>query len=372
MRRLPVLLFAAALAGCAPPKSGPRESAPAGPLAQPEEPLTARNLPGELAAPWPIAIAQAGGRYLLPWQDEDGLHARIVGQGGETDLALGPGAWLGAAARGDDFVVAISRGSQVIVRFLDGESGQEVAATLDGAPIQAVACDGDAVLVLGTRQADTDGSDGQGQGMTGPGAPFVEATLIRPSGPEPIALGLRATVPTLYGDESGFVVDGAWLLSAGFERARAPGPQVPGLRLFRRTGPSGDAVTVDGARWLELDAPLDGAFADPAGLELVVGGRLLHVGAGLTVEGAPVEIPLAASGRAFLRGVNGGRALWETLDGSDHLFALLDRATLAPASPLARVPAPFSRTVVTALGDQDTLLAWLADGGQCRYALWPR
>ena len=160
-------------------------------------------------------------------------------------------------------MVAISRGSQVVVQFLDGEAGQggqEVAARLDGAPIQALASDGDAVLILGTHPAEADADPG-------PGAPFVLAALVRPSGPESFALGLRAVAPTLYGDDSGFVVDGAWLISAGFGRARAPGPQVPGLRLFRRTGPSGDAVTVDGTSWLELDAPLAAAFADPRGLE---------------------------------------------------------------------------------------------------------
>ena len=57
------------LGGCA--AAGPgMPPDPSGPLAQPEEPLTVEALPGRPAAVWPIAIAQAGGRYLQLWQVE--------------------------------------------------------------------------------------------------------------------------------------------------------------------------------------------------------------------------------------------------------------------------------------------------------------
>jgi len=96
-------------------------------------------------------------------------------------------------------------------------------------------------------------------------------------------------------------------------------------------------------------------------------------------------VTLPSSSRAlaagWLRGVRGDRALWQAaLAGAaattDYAFAVLDRATLAPRAPYARIPAPSIRTVVAVLGDHDLLLAWLAPGPDPHhpighFAVWP-
>ncbi len=126
-------------------------------------------------------------------------------------------------------------------------------------------------------------------------------------------------------------------------------------------------MTFDGDRWLELAASPSWAARDAGGADLVLPDGMLHVGADLTSSGAAVAAPAGS----WFKALRQGRALVESLDGSDHVLAILDRATLAPTDRASvRVEHPQSRAVLATLGDSDALLAWVDQGGVVRYARW--
>src|SRR5437763_81957 len=69
-----------------------------------------------------------------------------------------------------------------------------------------------------------------------------------------VDLGALSPAPSLFGDAGGFIVDQHFLLSAAGAVDRAPAVEVPGARVFHRRDPGGDAITLDGERWLPLGA----------------------------------------------------------------------------------------------------------------------
>jgi hypothetical protein len=349
-----VLLVAAALlcSGCAgaQPPPAPPDEIPA-PLRSAERTLPVEIMPGEPPAAWPVAIVEAAGRYLLPWRDDLGLHARLVGPDGTIDVPLGSGVWLGAAPLGDRFAVVIAFEGAVAMHVLDGVTHQVDWFALSGQPVPAVASDGARVLVV----TQGDPIDEKAE---------VHALVAGDAGGVQIDLGLASPSPPLYGDGDGFIVDQHFTVDALGAVGRTPSAQVPGARLFRQATPNGDEVTLDGGAWLAVGAPVLSATRDPAGIELVLpddsdGRRLQHVVADLTRAAAPLEVPRSPSVPGFVRGVAGDRVLWEAVVQSDHVFAGLDRATLASAGWWVRVPAPSSRTVAVAFGASSFLLAWI-------------
>ena len=125
MRRLLVLTL---LAGCG---ATPPPAAPPPPVVAPAQAIVSLALPGGPAATWPTAAPFAGGRYLLPYRDDHGLHVRLIGDAGDVDVDLGAGELLGAAARGDGFVVASALGATIEIHFLDGELRLQVERIRD-------------------------------------------------------------------------------------------------------------------------------------------------------------------------------------------------------------------------------------------------
>jgi hypothetical protein len=368
VRCLVVLASVALGCGGGPPAAPPGASA-ADPLGGVEELLDVQTLPGDAPAEWPIAVAVAGGRYALPFHNGADLGVRIVQAGAApVDVALGGSSLVGLTARGDAFAVATALGPTVTVWFEDATA---VAVDITGtAAAPGLVSDGERVLFATSVHIDA--------------AAFawdVSAVVVAPDGAFGAYLGPLAATPSVFGDAGGFVVGSRWLLDGGFAMTYAPAAQIDGARLFLRDAPSGDAVTADGARWLDLTGALRWAqspssaddairigLADAPGSE-----RVLTAGADLTVRDVRA-VPASARTRTpgWLRGFAGGRALYETvIDENDRAFAILDADTLAPRGVWARVRAPSSRTVVTALGATDVLLAW-TDRDGCHYAIWPR
>ncbi len=351
MRRLLVLTL---LAGCG---ATPPPAAPPPPVVAPAQAIVSLALPGGPAATWPTAAPFAGGRYLLPYRDDHGLHVRLIGDAGDVDVDLGAGELLGAAARGDGFVVASALGATIEIHFLDGELRLQVELSMAGVPQPAIACDGDAVLVVTTER--------QG-GATSDGVTLGHAALVRPAGVTFVELGPLDLRPSLYGDADGFIAANLLITSDGTV-SHAPGAAVENARVFHRATAAGDSVTFDGDRWLELAASPSWAARDAGGADLVLPDGMLHVGADLTSSGAAVAAPAGS----WFKALRQGRALVESLDGSDHVLAILDRATLAPTDRASvRVEHPQSRAVLATLGDSDALLAWVDQGGVVRYARW--
>lgn len=309
-------------------------------------------LPGDPPGPWPVPVAHQGGRYLVPYRGPDGLRARVLdglapraaGPLRDRDVALDGDVLVGVAAGAGLVAVTAGDGLLVVHRF-DGETVSRGALALPGEPV-AAAASGDAVLVA-----------------TVSGRARLVA-LLRSGAASLLAVEGTAT-PVLYGDDEGFILDGAWLVGDGGAFARAPARQIPGARVFRRAQPGGDVVTLDGARWLDTGGSVDWAARDAAGVTLAVGDAVLTVGVDLT---SPARATLDGG---WLRAVRGDRALWQSQDGSDHLFAILDRATLRPRSPVARLPGAWTRGVVAVLGDAGVLLAWIDREGRFRVARWP-
>ncbi len=341
-------------------------------------PLTVEALPGETPPmQWPPPLIFSRGRYLLPWHDGDGLHARVLRAGAApSDILLGSGRLAGAAPWRDGFALSSLRGQVVTIYFLDG-AGNVVSSTVDavGLPAPALAGDGEHALVAATVPSNLPPHPATG---AAPPPLDAHALVIAPGEPPAfVELGLVQATPPVYGDASGFIVDGTYQLSAGragLAVSRAPAEALAGARLFRQLAPLGDLVSTDGDAWAETGGDVAWAVTDGAGVavDVTVDGvdELLALDGELHLI---ARAPVPPSGG--LRGARGDRALYEEiLDGGDHAFTVLDRAGLAtrPGAGWVRVPAPSSRTVAVVLGDSDLLLAWIDADRVARYALWPR
>jgi hypothetical protein len=315
-------------------------------------------------------VIYSAGRYLVPWRDRAGVHARIVDAAATDDRLLDDGSFVGAAPLGRGFAVVIAVPGGVAVHQLQDGVDRVQRLPLADWLVPAVASDGAQVLLVTTRGGATAGKSG---------APLGRALLVADE-TVGVELGYLKESPALWGDETGFIVGGNLLLDPLGFRDRAPAAQLDGARIFRRNGDGGDEVTLDGGRWLAVGAPATWATRDAAGITIGlldangVGERILHVGADLTPAGDPLVVPRSPSERGFVKAVRGDALLWEgtSVTNSDHAFAVLDRATLVSRGTFVRVPAPATRTVAAALGDRDVLLAWIAADGSFQHALYVR
>jgi hypothetical protein len=303
-----------------------------------------------------VDLVLANGHLLIPWRDSAGLHVRIDGH----DTDLGPGEWLGAAPIGNRFAaLTADSGGRPMLHLLDGSTDQAISLELAGKPVPAMASDGDRVLAVTT--------DYNGAGATG--RPLARAVVAGDESVTQFDLGYLSTAPALFGDADGFIVDQRITVAADGALDHAPAEQIPGARLYRRADPTGDTLTVDGGTWLPLTVRVLSATRDTTGIDLIIpddsdGQRFIHVGEDLTFAMAPLDVPRSPSVPGFVRASAAASVLWEAPIGSDHVFAGLDRTTLAPLGWFVRVPDPASRTVSIAFDGHTAHLAWTTrDGG---------
>jgi hypothetical protein len=368
---LRLIVCAIGLAACSSSRATdpPMDPAPA-PVTAVELPLEIVRVPGDPVAVWPTPIVYAGGRHLLPFRDASGgLHARMVEGDGLRDFDLGTASFIGAVAHGDRFVVVTAVAGAAVVHVLDDEGDRARIIPASEAIVPGVASDGECVLVVTGSALVTD--------VGAPRRIFAHALLLSDGAAqaELVELGSLPDAPALFGDADGFIVAGNLLLSSVGDSAWAPAQQLPGARVFHSPTATRDRLTFDGDRWLALDAPADWAVRDATGITVSLpdgnGQKMLHVGVDLT-SSPPEDVPRSSQVPAWLDAVRGDRALWQGLQGSDHVFAILDADTLSSRGTFVRVSNAATRTVVASLGDEDALLVWISADGSFAYARYPR
>jgi hypothetical protein len=349
VRVLVAVVIAAAVAGCTSARSGD-------PFAGAPRALSIEYLPGRAASPSP-AVARTSGSYLVPFADDAGLHARIFADDGRIeDLLLGPGALVGTSGLSDGFAVAMTSPAGLAVHFLDayGPNDQVVAVPLAGTPVPYVAGDGKRVILAATTGGEI--------AIDTPRPLFASAAIVDATGDvETIDLGQVGAPPSLWGDARGFVVAGARLVDDAGAMSTAPGEQIAAARVFRKPvttpNPTGDTISLDGTRWLALDAIA--ARALPTGGDTLLelqSLELVRLGADLTQRS---RVPLSPGGHVVAAADS---ALVFARDDAPGDFALLDSATAEPRGDRIQILHSDLDSISVAPGAADVLFAWNVSG----------
>jgi hypothetical protein len=380
---LTVTMVAALAGGCA---GGVDTATGEDALAGAARTVAVADLPGRATAARPM-VARAPDGWVLPWQDGDGVHVRVVadaaraGERPDGDRFVGPGALLGVAGLSGGFAVALAvpDGARLF-RFAGGEVRVQAvpAAALDGSAAPALASDGANLLLLTTRGGDI--------AVETPRPLSAGLVLIADDGSmRTVALGPVASLPSLSGDARGFIVAAgaaAWLVAGDGTVRAAPGSQIADARLFRRPLTAGAVVTADeiardGARWLAVPGLVGWAAGDDDGdaatLELVdARGRwLARVGESLTWDGAR-PLPPTSAPDAAVCAADAARVIFAAPSGRDLVFAVLAAGAgndLRSAAGVARLPNASARATAWRLGATSVLAAWNDPEGVVHYAV---
>jgi hypothetical protein len=344
--------------------------------------LALSELPGRATVARPL-VARSGGGWVLPWQDAQGVHVRVLADdgAGAADRFVAAGRLIGAVGLGGGFAVAVAdAGGARLFRFVDAVDAPVIeqrvpTAVLDGDLAPALASDGSHLLLLTIRG-----------GELAPETPrplFASLVLVAADGSSGrAALGQVASLPSLSGDARGFIVaagSAAWLVAGDGSVRPAPGSQIAAARLFRRaitpgTSVASDEIARDGGRWLSVPglvgwASGDGDRGDGATLELVAGRTrfVAEVGDDLTWSGAR-PLPSTSAADAAVCAADSRRVILAAPAAADLVFAVLDRSDLRSASPPARLPGASTRATSWQLGPTGALAVWNGPEGVVHYA----